>query len=82
LNADLPRAGAGILAFHGRNGASDTSGGALRFAQNGAIVGLEIIVRPFNAMQAVGAATGEAPGVLHRFRELLATRLALTRRPT
>ena len=58
------------------------SGGALRFAQNGAIVGLEIIVRPFNAMQAVGAATGEAPGVLHRFRELLATRLALTRRPT
>jgi len=62
LNADLPRAGTGILAFHGGNGASDTPGRALRFAQNGAIVGLEIIVRPFNAMQAVGAPMGEAPG--------------------
>jgi hypothetical protein len=52
----------------------------LRFAENGTIVELEIIVRPFNALQALGAAMAKRLGG-SRFRILLATWLALLRAP-
>ena len=52
----------------------------LRFAENGSIVELEIMVRPFNVMQALGAAMAKRLGV-SPFRTLLATWLALLRTP-
>jgi hypothetical protein len=52
----------------------------LRFAENGTIVELEIMVRPFNALQALGAAMAKRMGV-STFRTLLATWLAPLRAP-
>ena len=52
----------------------------LSFAENGTIVELEIMARPFNALQALGAAMAKRLGV-STFRTLLATWLALLRAP-
>lgn len=52
----------------------------LRFAENGVIVELEIMVRPFNAMQALGTAMAKRLGV-SPLRALLATWGARIRRP-
>ena len=52
----------------------------LRFAENGTIMELEIMVRPFNALQALGSEMAKHLGVsgFHRF---LAPLFALLRRP-
>ena len=52
----------------------------LRFAENGTITELEILVRPFNALQALGAAMAKRTGV-SSFRILLARGHALFRTP-
>jgi SnoaL-like protein len=52
----------------------------LRFAENGTITELEILVRPFNALQALGAAMAKRMGV-SRFRILLARWRAMLRPP-
>lgn len=52
----------------------------LRFAENGTIVELEIMVRPFNALQTLGAAMAKRLGG-STFRTLLASWFALLRAP-
>jgi SnoaL-like domain len=52
----------------------------IRFAENGTIMELEIMVRPFNALQALGSEMAKRRGV-SGFQRFLATLLALLRRP-
>jgi len=53
----------------------------LRLDENGRIVELEVMVRPFNALQALGAAMARRLGV-SRFRIWLATCRSVLRRPS